>query len=162
MGVKDAIAMAAIFGAIALVTPLASTHFGEADQNAAVGAANEANIVDWWGINISPNNDIGLQAASVCVESETPLDVSRIRERFASTIVRLVPNSECASQMVEGDFGMFSAMTYYFDEEGVEAGHLSIPRVECRTSSECIVDIDTIGSGNSYRIRRSAGQWEVI
>lgn len=98
---------------------------------------------------------------SLCIESNVALDFSLLEDRLATSFLRPVPVIGCKSRTVEGDFGMFVAMTDWFDETGEEAGQLKIKAVQCSTERRCIVDIDSIGSGMRYEVERSGGKWTV-
>ncbi len=98
----------------------------------------------------------------LCVESEQPLDVEALAQRFAGTILRLVPVSKCTSRTVEGDFGMFHSMTIYSDEAGKEAGHLKIAAVKCHRTDYCVVDIDGGGRGMRYEVEKDGDNWMIV
>ena len=101
------------------------------------------------------------EEASLCIASEEPLDFTLLAARLDGTLLRAVPIADCTSKTVEGDFGMFSGMTYWFDASGEEAGMLEIAATHCPTSRRCIVDINSRGRGDRYEVTRSGGKWSV-
>jgi len=104
---------------------------------------------------------VGNKAASLCIASNAPLDFTLLADRLSGTFLRPVPVVGCKSKTIEGDFGMFSAMTSWFDESGEEAGHLEIDTVSCPTARRCIVDIDSFGAGMRYEVERTGDRWSV-
>ncbi|MDC8753501.1 hypothetical protein OIK40_02455 [Erythrobacter sp. sf7] len=98
---------------------------------------------------------------TVCLETARQLDFPLLAKRLAPSFLRPVPAAGCTKRTVEGDFGMFTARTYWFDAQGTEAAHLKIAKVDCPTRSRCLVDIDWFGGGNRYEVERSGGSWSV-
>ncbi|MFU7528288.1 hypothetical protein [Qipengyuania sp. ASV99] len=97
----------------------------------------------------------------LCIGSSAPLDFDLLEDRLARSFLRPVPIIGCRRRTVEGDFGMFGAMTYWFDETGEEAGQLRIKAVNCPTVRRCIVDIDSVGAGMRYEVERTGDNWTV-
>ncbi|MBI1401856.1 MAG: hypothetical protein GC147_01400 [Porphyrobacter sp.] len=93
------------------------------------------------------------EAAAAAIKAEMAFFI----EVYADPAAR----KACTSKTVEGDFGMFSAMTYWFDETGQDAGMLEIEAVRCPTSRRCIVDINTVGSGMRYELEKTGDDWAV-
>jgi hypothetical protein len=98
---------------------------------------------------------------TVCIESAHQLDFPLLADRLAPSHLRPVPAAGCTNRTVEGDFGMFTAMTSWFDAQGTEAAHLKVAKVDCPTRSRCLVDIDWFGGGNRYTVESSGGSWSV-
>ena len=157
----DILAAIGLFSFIAILSHFSSEQAGAPDHAAAVAAAIE-NEVTWDGeFDFSLGNDVGLDDAPLCLASDLPVDHDVVAKRFEDTVVRIVPASECRSRSVEGNFGMFTVETTYFDPKGVEAGHLEVVGVDCANTSHCIVDIDVFAFGTRYWVERVGQQWEV-
>ncbi|MEE4338526.1 hypothetical protein [Erythrobacter sp.] len=103
--------------------------------------------------------EAGIDKAAICIQTEERLDYPILAERLADSFLHPIPASDCTSKTVEGDFGMFTALTYWFDKDGAEAGKIDIVAVRCPTPSRCFVDIDHRGGGNRYEAIRSGGRW---
>ena len=101
------------------------------------------------------------EIVTICLQSDEPLDYALLADRLAGTFIRAVPVADCKSKTVEGDFGMFSAMTYWFDENGARADMRAVERVLCSTPRRCVVDINSLGAGNTYEVRRLHKGWKV-
>jgi hypothetical protein len=97
----------------------------------------------------------------LCLSTEIPIDVAAVADALSGTLIRAILAKDCTSKTVEGDFGMFTAMTTWFDERGEEAWHLEITRVRCPSVTRCLVDIDSVGAGMTYEARRSGEFWSV-
>lgn len=162
-GVRSLAALAALLGVVVGAVWLSSkVDGGSADEAGAVSAAILAQLGD-----IIPESDLKRQASedigvlALCLSSDAPLDVSELNQRFASTLVRAIPASRCTSKTIEGDFGMFTAVTTWFDESSQEAGHLEIAHVRCPSPRRCIVDIDSVGAGTSFEVVKRGSNWFV-
>lgn len=103
----------------------------------------------------------GGKPASLCIASNEPIDFALLADRLSGTFLHPLPVAKCTSKTVEGDFGMVSAMTYWFDETGQDAGMLEIEAARCPTSRRCIVDINTVGSGMRYEVEKTGDDWAV-
>lgn len=128
-----------------------------------VSAAIKAEMV--WFIEFYENpaerKAVDLEPVLLCIASKEPLDFALLADQLSGTFLQPLPVAKCTSRTVEGDFGMFSAMTYWFDETGEEAGMLVIEAVRCPTSRRCIVDINTVGSGMRHEIEKTGDDWAV-
>ena len=98
---------------------------------------------------------------TVCIDTAHQLDFPLLANRLAPSRLRPVPAAGCTRRRVEGDFGMFTARTDWFDAQGSEAAHLKVAKVDCPTRSRCLVDIDWFGGGNRYAVESSGGSWSV-
>jgi hypothetical protein len=157
---------AMLFGAtlsmvIAVLTSFASSKAGEPDANGAVAAAIRHYLTDFVGVDVIAGKD-SLGPLVLCIGSKVPLEMDAIERDFAGTIVRTIPVGSCTSETVEGDFGMFAALTRYYDATGREADHLEIVEVSCANTSMCVVDVDSFGSGDRYVVRREGRTWSVV
>lgn len=151
-----------LFGIIAGLSAIASQEFGEADRNAAVAAAVEQHLSGWLGEKPLKELEPSQGLLKLCLESKVPLKIDRIAKAFSQTVVRPIPMTSCSSKTVEGDFGMFVAITRYYDSTGEQAGHLEIAKVTCPTTSRCLVDIDDFGVGMSYEVARRGSLWRTV
>jgi hypothetical protein len=133
-----------------------------ADKDGAVAVAILASLGDYIEedqLRHPPEQQIG--DLVLCLDTEISLDIVAIQRALSGTLIRVLPAKNCTSKTVEGDFGMFTAMTTWFDENGEEAGHLQIANVHCPTGTRCLVDIDSVGAGMTYEARRSGKSWSV-
>lgn len=158
---------AAAFGAtlsviLAGLTSIASTPAEEPDVEGAVATALEHHLTDYAGVGSIDAKDSAFERIALCVGTKVPLAFDPIERHFAGTVVVPIPDEACTSETIEGDFGMFSAITRYRDTTGREAGHLELEAVSCSSSRSCQVDIDTFGSGVRYAVRRERGTWSVV
>lgn len=134
----------------------------EADEPGAVSAAIIAHLEDYIDedqLKRPPEHKVG--DLVLCLSTEIPLDVTAVEDALSGTLIRVVPAKDCTSKTVEGDFGMFIAMTTWFDERGEEAGHLEITKVRCPSVTRCLVDIDSVGAGMTYEVKRSGEGWTI-
>ena len=161
MDARSLVALGAITGLIAGAVWFS----GEVDRIAvdepgAVSAAIIAHLDDYIDedeLKRPPEHTVG--DLVLCLSAEIPLDVAAVEGALSGTLIRVVPANDCTSKTVEGDFGMFTAMTTWFDELGDEAGHLEITNVRCPSVTRCLVDIDSVGAGMTYEVRRSGEGW---
>lgn len=129
----------------------------------ATAAAIKADIAEFIEFYEEPSERqaVGSEAAVICIASENPLDFAVLEERMAGTFLRLIPFDDCTSKTVEGDFGMFAAITYWYDKSGQEAGMLEIAVIHCPTARRCVVDIETPLRDDRYEVERSGSKWTV-
>lgn len=153
---------AALFIVLAALTSIASSKTGEPDTNGAVAAALRHHLADRVGSEAIEGKDASFGPLVLCVGSDVPLEMAAIERDLVDTIVEPVAASECTSETIEGDFGMFTAITNYYDAKGHEAAHLEVVRVSCSNTRACIVDIDGRGSGQRYTTRRKGQAWSVV
>ncbi len=99
---------------------------------------------------------------SICLESKMPINVGAINKALSHTILTTHKVSDCTSKTTEGDFGMFNAMTDYFDPSGERAGHLIIQKITCPKADYCLVEIDTFSDGYEYKMRLVHGRWQYV
>ena len=151
---------AAQFGGAACLALLASCRSVEADTEAAVAGAIKTSLEEWVGADVIGGAEASQGLITICLEHKDPLDVAAVAENLSGTIIRPIPVVDCSSETIEGNFGMFAAVTNYFAPDGTEAGHLEIAKVDCPTPTMCVVEIDSLGSGDSYRMERRAGHWK--
>lgn len=150
---------ALIAGAVAMSGPAdQGDHITEAAGAAIKGVMAE--IIEYESDPAAREAE-AFKGASLCVTARVPLDFAVLAERLTGTFLLPVPAGNCSTKIVEGDFGMFSAMTTWFDESGREAGHLDIRRITCPTVTRCLVDIDMVGAGMSYTVERKGRGWSV-
>lgn len=154
-----ALSCAALFVVLAGLTSIASSKVGEPDVDGAVAAALRQHLTDLAGTDALERKDAEFERVTLCVGGEVPLNIGAVEREFADTIVWPVPESACTSETVEGDFGMFSAITQYHDAEGREAAHLEVAGASCSNTSTCVVDIDSLGAGHRYNVRREGRTW---
>lgn len=148
-----------LFLVLAGLTSLASSKVGVPDTDGAIAAAVERQLTDAIGadtLHAYPGPLV------LCVASTAPLNMAAMVRDLAETAIRPVPLEECTSETIEGDFGIFSALTTYYGPTGGEAAYLKVVSASCSTSSTCVVDIDTFGSGYRYRARRNGRVWTVV
>lgn len=155
-----------IFGGVLFIvlvgmTNVASQRVGSADRETVAAATVRHVLTEIIGEDTIQGRGEVTDPLYLCLSSEVDVDVKRIASELASTIIRPIPVKECASNRVEGDFGMFGAMTYYYAPNGEEAGHLTIAELKCATPSECMVDIDMVGWGERYSLKQTGGEWKV-
>lgn len=134
-----------------------------ADEAGAVSAALVANLgefIDESELKSPPADMVG--DLSLCLDAKTEIDLADVDRDLAGTLIRVIPAKCCTSKTVEGDFGMFTALTTWYDESGKEAGHLEIEAVQCQSVRRCIVDIDSHGSGMRYDVERTGNMWSVL
>lgn len=134
---------------------------GEVDKNEVVAVAIEAHFSEWIDVEVLKGRDQALPPLPLCLETNVPVQVNEIAKDLSDTIIRLIPNSDCTSETIEGNFGMLTAITKYFDKSGEQASHLEIVKVSCLTTRECVVDIDSFGSGSRYWAERHQNVWTV-
>ncbi|MFZ1743199.1 MAG: hypothetical protein WAT93_10110, partial [Pontixanthobacter sp.] len=147
---------------IAVLSSFASIKVGTPDREAAVASALKGALGEYIPDDQMMDKNPALGFVVMCVESKQPFDVKRMAAHLSDTIVRPIPVSDCTSKTVEGDFGMFAALTTFYDKSGDEAGHFEIAKVVCDNSSECVVDIDWHGAGQRYFMRRTGPVWKVV
>lgn len=153
---------ATLFAAIAGLSSVASIKTGNADTSGAVAQALKEHFRAWVGSEGLEKGNANLPEFTLCLESEVALDIDAIVSKLSETVIRPSPVGDCTSETVEGDFGMFSAMTTYYDSSGQQAAHVEIARVHCATSTSCLVDIDDFGAGMSYLMRRNGREWRMV
>jgi hypothetical protein len=161
MDVRSLVALGAISGLIAgAVWFSGQVDRIAADEAGAVSVAIIAHLDDYIDedkLKRPPEHMVGDLA--LCLSAEVPLDVAAVEGALSDTLIRVVAAKDCTSKTVEGDFGMFTAMTTWFDELGEEAEHLEIAYVHCPSVTRCLVDIDSVGVGMTYEMRRSGEGW---
>lgn len=152
---------ATLFIILAVLTSFASSKAGEPDVDGAVAAALRHHLTDSLDVDIE-GKDASLGPLVLCIGSKVPLRMEAIEADLAGTIVQVVPDRSCTSETVEGDFGMFTALTRYYDAMGREAGHLEIADVSCSGTRTCAVDLDSFSSGERHIVRREGRTWSVV
>lgn len=133
-----------------------------ADGAGAVSAALVAELgefIDESELKNPPADMVG--DLSLCLDAKTEIDLADVDRDLAGTLIRVIPAKRCTSKTVEGDYGMFTALTTWYDESGKEAGHLEIEAVQCQSVRSCLVDIDSHGSGMRYEVERVGDRWSV-
>lgn len=146
---------------LAALTSVASSKIGEPDSNGAVAAAIKHYLADFVGMEAIEGEDTSRGPMVLCVGSEVPLHMEAIARDLADTVIRPIAEGACRSETVEGDFGMFTAITNYYDASGAEAAHVTVADVSCENTTTCIVDIDSRGSGDRLEMRRKGRTWFV-
>lgn len=126
----------------------------------AVAAAIDADLGYW--IEVAAESGDALTDWPICIEGIDRDQTARMALYLSSGIIRPVHASLCSSKTVEGDFGMFYAMTYWFDPSGLEAGWLKIAKIECGSARRCTVDIDAVGAGMRYEVVRENDVWSLM
>lgn len=101
----------------------------QSDQMPAVATAIEADLGYW--IEVAAESGEPLTDWPICIEGIDRDETALMARHLSSGIIRPVHASLCSNKTLEGDFGMFYAMTYWFDPSGLEAGWLRIAKVEC-------------------------------
>ena len=147
---------------LAGLTPIASTKIGEPDTHGAAAMAIKHHLADFVGMETIEGDPASPGPLVLCVGSTMPLEIGAIERDLAGTVIRPVPASACTSESIEGDFGMFSAITKYYDATGNDAAHLEVVGVSCSNTRTCVVDIDDFGSGQRYVTRREGQVWSVV
>ena len=158
---RQALSIALIFGAVALLSGIASRKIGDPDTSGAVAAAVSEHYSSWIGV-AGVKGDSALPPLTLCLESKTPLNLEAVAGHLAHTIIRAIPIIACRSERVEGDFGMFASITRYYDFTGEEAAHLEIAKVACSNTTTCQVDIDDRGAGMTYELKRRGQEWQAV
>lgn len=155
------VGLTAITGLVAGGVWLSALMDRSADPTQPVAAAIEADFSEYIPYLKDPARraEAGIDSAAICIQTEEPLDYRILGDRLAASFMRPIPAADCSSRTVEGDFGMFTALTYWFDKDGVEAAKIDVVAVRCPTPSRCFVDIDHRGGGNRYEAIRSGGRW---
>lgn len=156
---QTAIVMTALCILLAGLSSVASKPIGHPDQSGAIAAAIENQFTEWLGVESITRGVTSLPATTLCLDSKRPLDIAAIAHAMGDTVITTVPVSECTSETVEGNFGMFTALTTYYDRSGEEAAHIEIADIRCTTTSACTVDIDSRGSGMRYEMERRGSVW---
>lgn len=151
----------AMFGITAALTSIASQKVGKPDVNSAVAAAIRGHMGQWMEPEVLYGGDPTLGPFTLCAESKIPLQIDAVAHELSETIIRPVPISDCTSETIAGDFGMFTALTSYYDSAGEEAAHLKVVGIACTSTRMCVVDIDDHGSGMRYEIERQGKEWAV-
>jgi hypothetical protein len=153
---------ATLFIVLAALTSIASSKTGDPDTNGAVASALKHHLTELVGAATIEGKDASFGPLVLCVGSKVPLKMEAIERDFAGTVIEPVPANACTSEKIEGDFGMFTAITKYHDATGAEAAHLEVENVACSSTRTCIVDIDDFGSGDRYITRREGQVWSVV
>lgn len=161
MTMRDIAFVVALAVAVGLLSSLASTKSGTPDREAAVAAALQSSMKEFLPGDEMYEVDPRFGYVVICLESEVRLDTDRVADRLGETVIRPVPVSECVKETVYGDFGMFIALDTYFDRNGKESAHVKVADVECATTSDCIVDLDWRGNGESFVVKRRGQTWQV-
>jgi hypothetical protein len=150
---------AAVAGAVSFSAEIDG---GAVDKEGAAAAAILASLGDYIEedqLRHPPAQRVG--DLVLCLDAEISLDLVAIQRALSETLIRVLPAKNCTSKTVEGDFGMFTALTTWFDENGEETGHLEMSNLRCPTVTRCMVDIDSVGAGMTYEARRSGKSWSV-
>ena len=159
---RSAVAFGAtLFIILAVLTSFGSSKAGKPDVNGAVAVALRHHLTDFLEVDIE-GKDAFLGPLVLCIGSKVPLRMEALQGDLAEAIVQVVPDSSCSSETVEGDFGMFTTLTKYYDATGREAGHLEVADVSCSSTRTCVVDIDSFSSGERYIVRREGRTWSVV
>ena len=153
---------AALFIVLAALSSIASSKIGDPDTNGAVASALKHYLTELVGPATVEGEDASFGPLVLCLGSTMPLEIEAIGRDLAGTIIQPVPANACTSETIEGDFGMFAAITKYHDATGAEAAHLEVVNVACSNTRTCIVDIDGFGSGDRYITRREGRVWSVV
>ena len=154
-----------VFGTIFLslvlgLSYVSTKRIGAAEADAAVASAVRYSLVEMVGEEVI-NGAGGLGPAPLCLTSATTLDFDVITRELDDTIIRPFPVSRCSSRTVEGDFGMFTSLTYHYTPDGEEAAHLEIANIDCPNSTNCVIDVDSHGWGERYWLKRLGHVWTV-
>lgn len=126
----------------------------------AVATAIEVDLGYW--VESAAESGGALTDLPICIEGIDHDETACIARHLSSVLIRPFHAARCSNKTVEGDFGMFYSMTYWFDPSGFEAGWLKIAKVECGSARHCTVDIDGVGSGMRYEVERKNDVWSVI
>lgn len=161
MAREEAVFGAIMFATIAALTSLASVKIGAPDANGAVAAALTEHFGEWVGLEALQQKG-STPPLKLCLETEVPLQINAVAHDLSNTIIEPIPVARCTSERIEGDFGMFTAITKYYDETGEEAAHVIVVEVSCSTSKTCRVDIDDFGAGMSYEAQQQGSAWKVV
>lgn len=135
----------------------------ERDAAGAVAAAIAENIGEF--VKVEPLTGAGrseIGSETLCLNANGQVQVQDVARKLETTFLRIVPESRCRKKVVEGDFGMFVSMIYFYNENGIQSSHLKIAKIECSVAQKCSVDIDQFGSGVRYNCVRSGEDWKVI
>lgn len=151
-----------LFIVLCALTSIASAKIGEPDIDGAVASAIKHHLADYVGMDVIEGSEPSLGPLVLCVESRVPLKIAAIKLDLAETVIEPVPVSACRSERLEGDFGMFTAITKYYDATGNDAAHLKVVGVSCSNTRTCVVDIDDFGAGQRYTTRRDGPVWSVV
>jgi hypothetical protein len=158
---KTALTVAIFFVAIGCLTAIASSQIGIPEKEAAVAVAAREYLVENLGKELVSKGDEILPKLVLCLDFRNSLNIDLVSKNLSDTIIKPVPVTACSSKTIEGNFGMFTAITHYSGPEGDEAAHLAVVRVSCQTTKSCEVDIDSRGSGVRYWVERSGQTWKV-
>lgn len=149
----------AFFVGLGAISSFAATTVGGGDMEGAVAEAIKTDLADWFQLGSRENHGHPFPKVSLCLESEQSLNFDKLARSLSRTPLEPIPLSRCTSRTSKGDFVMFNTRTSYYDEQGENAFHLKIPKIECATESSCVVDIDDVGSGSSYSVKRQGDHW---
>ncbi|WP_156139692.1 hypothetical protein [Sphingomonas sp. 35-24ZXX] len=158
------IVIATVFCAmvIGLTVALSSPRL-ERDAAGAVAAAIAENFGEF--VKVAPLTGARrseIDSETLCLNANGQVQVKDVARKLETTFLRVVPESFCKKKVVEGDFGMFTAMTYYYNEKEIKSAHLKIAKFECSLDRKCSVDIDKLGSGMRYNCIQSGKGWKVV
>lgn len=160
---RDIVIAIAFFAMVIGLTVALSSPRLERDAAGAVAAAIAENIGEFVKVETltgARRSEIGSE--TLCLNANGQVQVQDVARKLEATFLRIVPESQCSKRVVEGDFGMFVAMTYYYNENGIQSSHLKIAKIECSVAQKCSVDIDQFGSGVRYNCIKSGEDWKVI
>ena len=152
---------AILFSLLGVATSLASQKTGTPDRDAAVAAALQEGLSDFMTDSEIYDKNPPYGFIVMCIESRIDLNIPAISSHLSETIIRPIRTETCTTNTVQGDFGMFTAMTNYYDPTGAEAGRVEVVGAKCVSTSECVVDLDFRGSGERYVVRRKGSNWGV-
>lgn len=152
---------ATLFIILAALTSIASPRSGEPDTSGAVAAVLKYHLADFVGMKTIEGKGTSHGPLVLCLASKAPLEIEAIGRDLAGTVIAPVPANTCTSETIEGDFGMFTAITKHYDAMGDEVAYLEVVGVSCPSTRRCIVDIDDFGSGHRYEMRREGRAWLV-
>ncbi len=158
----EMLSLLVLMAGLGVLSSFASTKTGTPDREAAVAAALKGTLEEYLSEDEMMDRDPPLGFIAMCVENELDLSVDRIAAHLSQTIIRPIPVADCTSKTVEGDFGMFVALTTYYDQNGEEAGHFKVANADCATTSDCIVDLDWRGGGDRHIMKRHGSVWKTI
>lgn len=162
MSVADATGGAALFAAIGFLSAAAAEPQGKPDIEAAIAVAIVAEFSDWVGFNWLDEVQKAGEEVPLCLSAKVSFNLEAVATHLSDTVVRSFASRDCTSETVEGDFGMFTALTSYYDPNGKDAAHLTIAAATCVSTTQCSIDIDSRGAGMRYMVERKGGKWEVV
>nr|WP_298928357.1 hypothetical protein [uncultured Erythrobacter sp.] len=130
--------------------------------SAAVALAIELQFESFSGGTLEDLRADDGSKTTLCLETKVDVDFEQLRTKFNATPILPINNVDCTLKTVEGDFGMFVAMTSFYDPNGKPALHYELIDVRCESAVLCEIDIDDFGYGETYKLARENGKWKLI